>query len=152
MDVRVPPKDQCHEDHPVQHAPVRPRAAAPRGSRRPGRGAVMSLARTGRMQPNDFRPRSRPIKAVVDRAVAALALLVAAPWLAVIALAIWIDSPGPILSREKRVGQWGETFELLRFRSTFSATGTARPGRGAGQVLTGPTRVGAVLRRCSLHE
>jgi lipopolysaccharide/colanic/teichoic acid biosynthesis glycosyltransferase len=110
----------------------------------------MSLARASRMEDRPFGPRPGLVKGVLDRVVAAVVLLIGAPWIALIALAVWLDSPGPVLSREKRVGQWGETFDLLRFRSTAAVAGEIEErGRPA---VAGATRVGRVLRRYSLHE
>jgi lipopolysaccharide/colanic/teichoic acid biosynthesis glycosyltransferase len=80
------------------------------------------------------------VKSVLDRLGAAVVLLLAAPWLAVIAVAIWLDDGGPVLRRERRLGQWGREFSLLRFRTR------AWSGRQDGTV----TRVGAFLLRHAL--
>jgi lipopolysaccharide/colanic/teichoic acid biosynthesis glycosyltransferase len=87
-----------------------------------------------------------------DALVAAVVLVLAAPLMAAIAIAIRLDSPGPVIYRQRRVGRGGAEFDLLKFR-------TMRPGSdpvGIGTaVSTGDprvTRVGRFLRRTSLDE
>lgn len=100
----------------------------------------MSLAPASRHdQPHTPIPHLRA-KTLLDRVGAATLLLLAAPWLGAIALAIWFDDGGPVLRRERRLGLWGREFSLLRFRTT------AWSGRQEGDV----TRVGAFLRRHAL--
>ena len=89
---------------------------------------------------------------VADVALASLALIVAAPILLVAALAIKLDSRGPVVYRQRRAGYRGEPFDLLKLR-------TMHPGAdpvGVGTpVLEGDprvTRVGRLLRRFSLDE
>jgi lipopolysaccharide/colanic/teichoic acid biosynthesis glycosyltransferase len=87
-----------------------------------------------------------------DVLVAGLGLLVVSPLLALAALAIKLDSRGPVIYRSRRAGLRGEPFELLKLR-------TMHPGAdpvGVGvPVLEGDprvTRVGGFLRRFSLDE
>jgi lipopolysaccharide/colanic/teichoic acid biosynthesis glycosyltransferase len=75
-------------------------------------------------------------KLLVDRLGAALLVLLLAPLMLGIALAIRCDDRGPVLTRRTMVGRQGRPFVLLGFRTTG--------------VEAGRTRVGAVLRRCSL--
>jgi len=90
-------------------------------------------------------------KRMFDVAVAACGLVVLAPLL--LALAVWIrlDSPGPALFRQERVGRGGKTFRIHKFR-------TMRDGPiGTGPAITvgaDPriTRAGAFLRRHKLDE
>src|SRR3954447_21319063 len=56
-------------------------------------------------------------KYVIGRVVALLALLVAAPVLLAVALAVRLTSRGPVLFCQERVGQGGETFAMVKFRS-----------------------------------
>jgi len=86
-----------------------------------------------------------------DVAVAACGLLVLAPLL--VALAVWIrlDSPGPALFRQERVGRSGKAFRIHKFRTMHEAA----PGAGpAITVGADPriTRAGAFLRRHKLDE
>jgi lipopolysaccharide/colanic/teichoic acid biosynthesis glycosyltransferase len=97
----------------------------------------MSLAPTSRPdQPPTPTPRFLA-KTLLDRLGGVALLLLAAPWLGVIALAIRIEDGGPALTRERRLGQWGREFSLLRFRTTSWG------GRRDGTT----TSVGVFLRR-----
>lgn len=94
----------------------------------------------------------RVIKAGEDITLSGLLLLAILPLMAIIALAIKLDSPGPVLFRQKRVGFTGGVFEVLKFRTMFAAStdplGTQLTQRGDPRI----TRVGRYLRRFSLDE
>jgi exopolysaccharide biosynthesis polyprenyl glycosylphosphotransferase len=102
------------------------------------------------------------IKAVFDRVAAGLALVVLAPVLVVVALAIRLDDRGPVLFMQTRVGRDGQTFQLFKFRTmVVDAEQRKRElevlNEGAGvlfKMRKDPrvTRVGAALRRWSLDE
>jgi exopolysaccharide biosynthesis polyprenyl glycosylphosphotransferase len=99
------------------------------------------------------------IKYTVDRVVAAIALLAAAPLFAALALAVRISSPGPVFYRQRRVGLDGREFDMLKFRSMRMAPPNAEqfvPGDGlAPGGVEGDdrrTRVGEIMRRLSLDE
>ena len=80
----------------------------------------------------------------------ALALLLLAPLLALIALAIKLDSRGPVLFVHQRVGRGGRPFRLLKFRTMKpAASATSEWARDNASRLT---RVGAWLRRFRLDE
>ena len=84
-----------------------------------------------------------------DAAFAALLLLAMLPLLAVIALAIKLDSPGPVLYRVRRVGYQGRPLYMLKFRKMHNGA--------QGGPLTTPsdprlTRIGALLTRTRLDE
>jgi lipopolysaccharide/colanic/teichoic acid biosynthesis glycosyltransferase len=89
---------------------------------------------------------------VLDVVLAALLLLVAGPLLALAALAIRLESRGPVFYRHLRVGRDGEPFELWKLRTMVPGA----ESMGAGlYVLDGDpriTRVGRMLRRFSLDE
>ncbi len=94
-------------------------------------------------------------KRTLDLAVASAGLAVLAPALAALGLAVRLDSPGPVLFRQRRLGRHGRPFELLKFR-------TMRPDAdvviGSDNVVANPvddprvTRIGRILRRTSLDE
>jgi lipopolysaccharide/colanic/teichoic acid biosynthesis glycosyltransferase len=88
----------------------------------------------------------------LDRALAALALVLSAPLLAVAALAIRLETPGPALYRQRRVGRGGEPFELIKLRTMVSGAEWLGTGIVVEQGDPRITRVGAVLRRLSLDE
>jgi lipopolysaccharide/colanic/teichoic acid biosynthesis glycosyltransferase len=99
---------------------------------------------------------------VFDLAGAAILLLVLSPLLAAIAIAIKLDSPGPVLFRQRRMGYRGVPFEVLKFRTMVDGADAAKAkliaqneaGGGLFKMKDDPrvTRVGKVLRRSSLDE
>jgi Undecaprenyl-phosphate glucose phosphotransferase len=91
-------------------------------------------------------------KTCEDRVLAILLLVAVAPLLALIALAIRLESPGPILFRQKRFGFNNQEIEVFKFRTMYHGRGDYT---GANQVSRGDprvTRIGALLRRTSLDE
>jgi exopolysaccharide biosynthesis polyprenyl glycosylphosphotransferase len=102
--------------------------------------------------PTSHRSLYGAFKRAYDTIVAALSLIVLSPLLVVIALAIALDSRGPSLLHQRRVGQRGQSFTLHKFRSMRS---DAEPG--GEPVWASPddprrTRVGRILRRSRLDE
>ncbi|MDB4949650.1 MAG: hypothetical protein JWM27_2299 [Gemmatimonadetes bacterium] len=98
------------------------------------------------------RPRVYPaFKRAFDLAAAAAGIAVAAPALAVIAAAVRLDSPGPVLYLGRRTGLHGKPFQMFKFRTMV--TDAERVG-GPSTGLDDPrvTRVGRVLRRYKLDE
>jgi lipopolysaccharide/colanic/teichoic acid biosynthesis glycosyltransferase len=97
-------------------------------------------------------PEARAMaKRVFDVVVALLALLVFALPMLMIALAIRLDSPGPVFFRQQRVGQGSQPFRIHKFR-TMAADA---PERGPALTVGDDpriTRVGAWLRRSKLDE
>jgi lipopolysaccharide/colanic/teichoic acid biosynthesis glycosyltransferase len=87
-----------------------------------------------------------------DLLIASLALVIAAPLLAIAAIAIKLDSRGPVIYRARRVGRDGAEFELLKLRTMH--VGNDPVGVGTPVYADDPrvTRVGALLRRFSLDE
>jgi exopolysaccharide biosynthesis polyprenyl glycosylphosphotransferase len=102
--------------------------------------------------PTSQRSLYGAFKRALDIILGALGLVVLSPLLAVIALAVAIDSRGPILLHQRRVGQRGQSFTLHKFRSMRL---DAEPG--GEPVWASPddprrTRVGRILRRSRLDE
>ena len=105
------------------------------------------------------------LKRTMDLVVSGLALVLLAPFVAVIAVAIKLDSPGPVHFRQVRMGRGGRTFTILKFR-TMTTDADARKAEvahlnkhvgGDDRMFKIPddprvTRVGRVLRRYSLDE
>jgi exopolysaccharide biosynthesis polyprenyl glycosylphosphotransferase len=89
------------------------------------------------------------VKRVFDVVLASLALLLSAPLLAVIAVAVRLTSPGPVLYRQRRIGQEGREFELLKFRSMVTEHDGANSWTATARHQT---VVGGWLRRASLDE
>lgn len=91
------------------------------------------------------------IKRSVDMIAASLVLILLLPLLALVTIAIKLDSPGPILFRQQRLGFNGRTFHICKFR-TMSVL---EDGSNVVQACAGDdriTRVGRWLRRTSIDE
>ena len=89
-------------------------------------------------------------KRAMDVALSLLALPLAVPLMALIALAVKLDSPGPVWFRQERVGRAGRLFRIHKFH-------TMRVTDGSGPLVTAShdariTRVGRWLRRTKLDE
>ncbi len=111
-------------------------------------------------------PRSsRALKRAFDLTFGALGLIAVAPILAAIAIAIRLDSRGPVLFRQIRVGRDGEHFHIFKFRSMvidaeeqkarlleFNEVGEGEDGMFKLTNDPRVTRVGAFLRKTSLDE
>ena len=91
-------------------------------------------------------------KAIEDRVLGTIALIIAAPLLVLIAIAIKLDSPGPVLFRQPREGFNNRPFFVYKFRSMFHNRSEVDNIRQATRGDPRVTRVGAVLRKLSLDE
>jgi len=91
------------------------------------------------------------IKRAFDLACAGVGLVVLSPVLLLIAILVRLDSPGPVLFAQERVGLNGRRFRMLKFRSMRVDAEARGPG---WTVADDPrrTRLGATLRRLSLDE
>lgn len=102
------------------------------------------------------------LKVALDRAAALLALLVLSPLMALIALAVRLDSPGPAIYRRRVMGLGGRQFDAFKFRTMFvngDQILAAHPELRAQlqqqhKLKDDPriTRLGRVLRKLSLDE
>jgi len=103
------------------------------------------------------------VKRVVDVVGAATGLVIAAPLMAIVAIAVRLDSPGPVLFRQERVGQGGRRFSIFKFRTMIREAEDRRPELQEISIYHDPrlfkvpndpriTRLGHVLRRTSLDE
>jgi lipopolysaccharide/colanic/teichoic acid biosynthesis glycosyltransferase len=102
-----------------------------------------------------FAPAARipaVIRRAVDIVVSAAGLLVTSPLLALAALAVRLETPGPIIYRQRRSGLHGREFDVLKLRTMVDGA----EHKGAGLAINANdariTRVGALLRRTSLDE
>lgn len=131
--IRVPPPEK-------RFVPVRNRPAAPRFA------ALLS----------------RATKRVIDVTAATILLILLSPVMAITALAIWWDTPGPILFIQRRCGRGGREFRMFKFRTMVSDADRMQHQLQANKSVDGPmfkifndprlTRVGAFLRRNSIDE
>ena len=125
---------------------------------------------------DDGRKLFSSIKRIMDTIGSALALLFLSPLILLIAIAIKLTSKGPVFFRQKRVGQYGEQFVFLKFRSMYvnndasehkayvkkliAGSAQSQPSNGNGKgngvyKLTKDsriTRIGSFLRKTSLDE
>ena len=92
------------------------------------------------------------VKSAFDKTVAALALLLLSPIMALTALAIRLDSKGPVLFRQKRFGFNNELVEVFKFRSMYVEQSDADAARLATRDDPRVTRVGRFIRKTSLDE
>jgi exopolysaccharide biosynthesis polyprenyl glycosylphosphotransferase len=110
-----------------------------------------------------FSATSRAAKRALDLVGATVSLLVLAPLLLVIMIAIKLESAGPVLFRQQRVGRHGRTFDVLKFRSMYVDADTHKAALTTDndlrdgvmfKMFSDPrvTRVGRMLRRLSLDE
>jgi lipopolysaccharide/colanic/teichoic acid biosynthesis glycosyltransferase len=129
-------------------------------------GATLSAASAATMVEFDLRATSsfylRTGKRVLDVAGAALALVLAAPLLLLAAIAIKLESRGPVLYRSTRVGRGGRSFTFLKLRSMVHGADQHRHRLSHLNECDGPvfkmnrdprvTRVGRLLRVTSIDE
>ena len=105
---------------------------------------------------------SATLKRVMDVTGAAIGLFLLAPLLLLLAIAIKLDSPGPVFFRQRRIGRSGELFWMIKFRSMVKDADAGKSGLrhrneaqgGLFKITDDPriTRVGRFLRPSSLDE
>jgi lipopolysaccharide/colanic/teichoic acid biosynthesis glycosyltransferase len=91
------------------------------------------------------------LKRSFDVVASALGIIVLLPFILIIAAAVRLDSPGPALFRQVRVGRHGRQFEIFKFRSMRNSTASDAP---LISTSSDPriTRIGSFLRRRKLDE
>jgi lipopolysaccharide/colanic/teichoic acid biosynthesis glycosyltransferase len=103
------------------------------------------------------------VKRLLDIAVCAVLLVVLLPALLLVALAIRLELPGPILFRQTRVGRWGRLFTMWKLRSMFIDAEARKAQLMAADEMAGGvtfkmkndpriTRVGRIIRKTSIDE
>lgn len=103
------------------------------------------------VQSAPLAPAERLVKRIFDIAVAAIALLLLAPMLLLVAIAIKLDSSGPVLFLQRRLGHDNEPFRIVKFRSMS----VMEDGDCVNQATVADpriTRVGAFIRAYSIDE
>lgn len=115
-----------------------------------------------RAWPDGPRGVQRALKWGLDRVIALTLLIVLAPLMLLIALAIKLDSPGSVLIRQERLGRYRRPFHLYKFRSMVANAEALRGELEAANEVAAPlfkirsdprvTQVGRILRRLSLDE
>jgi sugar transferase (PEP-CTERM system associated) len=97
------------------------------------------------------RPASRRLKRLLDLVFAVAGLVLAAPLMMATAIAVALDSPGPVLYRQLRAGELGRAFTLYKFRSMRSDAET-HGARFAEEHDPRVTRVGRWIRKTRIDE
>ncbi len=92
------------------------------------------------------------LKALLDRGAALVLLALLLPVLLLIALAVRLDSPGPVLFRQPRVGLHDAVFPIWKFRTMHHAMTDAEARLQTSRADARVTRIGRTLRRLSLDE
>lgn len=113
------------------------------------------------VRPFGISRSTRLLKRTFDLVGGGIGLLVASPAMALIAVAIKLDSPGPVFFRQRRIGRDGQAFEIVKFRTMVDGADEQKEGlrdrneaQGLFKIAKDPriTRVGQLLRRSSLDE
>ena len=97
-------------------------------------------------RPDVRLPAKRVAKRLFDLAVSAVLLLILLPVMVLIALLIRLESPGPIFSRQLRIGEHGQPFALLTFRTTCDGAQQQNDHQDMGEL----THAGRILNRYGL--
>ncbi|MFF8015150.1 exopolysaccharide biosynthesis polyprenyl glycosylphosphotransferase [Streptomyces sp. NPDC007929] len=116
-----------------------------------------------RLRAPDLSRLARVPKTIADRLLAVLALLVLSPLMLGIAVVVRLDSPGPVLFRQRRLGYGGQPFTVLKFRSMYQGSEKRKAELAhlnqnheglLFKIADDPrvTRSGSFLRRYSLDE
>lgn len=94
----------------------------------------------------------RAVKRFLDVTASFLGLVLLSPLLLAVSLLIKIDSRGPVIFRQKRIGRNGKVFEIYKFRSM--CVGAEKTGSGvySGKGDARVTRIGKILRATSIDE
>ena len=92
------------------------------------------------------------IRRAVDIVVSALALALSSPLLLGAMIAIRVESPGPVIYRQRRAGRGGKLFDVLKLRTMVDGAEHIGAGLAVNANDSRITRVGAFLRRSSLDE
>jgi Undecaprenyl-phosphate glucose phosphotransferase len=92
------------------------------------------------------------LKRAFDLAFSVFVLILAAPLFLLIALAIWLSSPGPVVFVQERVGLNGKVFRMFKFRTMKMSSAEESDSRWTVQNDPRCTRVGKILRKTGLDE
>jgi Undecaprenyl-phosphate glucose phosphotransferase len=92
------------------------------------------------------------MKWLFDKVIGGFILLLTSPVMVLVALAIKLDSPGPVLFRQKRFGFNNERIEVLKFRSLFHDQADPMATKVVTKNDSRVTRVGRFIRKTSLDE
>ncbi|HWA08597.1 MAG TPA: exopolysaccharide biosynthesis polyprenyl glycosylphosphotransferase [Opitutaceae bacterium] len=117
-----------------------------------GLQTVSNVPVLGVSHPPLDNPLNALVKQVIDWVGGAVGLLLSAPVIAVFGLLVYLESPGPIIYRQRRLGCRGRTFWIYKIRSM--KMNAEAGGKVGWTVKDDPRRlrVGAFMRRCNIDE
>lgn len=92
------------------------------------------------------------IKRLLDCIISALAFVICLIPMLIVSLLIKLDSPGPVLFRQERIGKDGKVFQILKFRSMCVNAEHTGSGVYSGRNDSRVTRIGRILRTTSIDE
>lgn len=95
---------------------------------------------------------SRGIKRGIDVCVALIILVIGFIPMVLVSILIKLDSPGPVLFKQKRIGKGGKVFTILKFRSMCQGAEHTGSGVYSGKGDARVTRIGKILRATSIDE
>ncbi|MGN1320838.1 MAG: sugar transferase, partial [Acutalibacteraceae bacterium] len=95
---------------------------------------------------------TRFFKRVIDIVLSVIGIIICLIPMIITAIAIKIDSPGPVLFRQKRIGYKGKVFEIYKFRSMCQGAEHTGTGVYSGADDMRVTRVGKIIRATSIDE
>lgn len=94
----------------------------------------------------------KPIKRGADIIISLLGLIILSPVLAITALCIKIDSKGPVIFKQQRLGKGGKVFDIYKFRSMCVGAEHTGSGVYSGKGDARVTKVGKFIRATSIDE
>ena len=116
-----------------------------------GTGKILGWA-TVTVATGPLQFRNRMLKRLLDLSVCCCAVIVLAPVMLLVAVAIRVESRGPIFFIQQRVGRGNELFHMIKFRSMRLAACDLAGNRSTGRDDERITRVGAFIRATSIDE
>lgn len=92
------------------------------------------------------------IKRLIDCIVSVLALVIGALPMLIVAISIRLESPGPVIFKQQRIGKDGKVFNILKFRSMVQNAEHTGSGVYSGEGDSRVTKVGRIIRATSIDE
>lgn len=91
-------------------------------------------------------------KRLLDLTFAAIAIVIASPIAAVVAIAIKVESPGPIIFKQKRYGKNRKVFTIYKFRTMYIDAPSNHPTNNLSNPEIYITKIGKIMRKLSIDE
>ncbi len=115
-------------------------------------GAAAAAKLTPVLQTPPLPPYQRVVKTATDLGLGAIVLVLLTPILIGTAIAIKLDSPGSVIFRQPRRGQFGRLFSIYKFRSLHTAKADTNADTLVTKGDSRVTRVGRIIRKYSIDE